>query len=153
MSTTIKQQVPEISLQYSSNVPKDKRIQLANSAQAFDVFWDYWDKGTLELQESLWVMLLNANHEILGVQLHSKGGLSATTLDLRHLLGLALKANAPFFVLAHNHPAGSITPSESDLALTKKVQEGAKMVDLALRDHLIISPFGYYYSFAEKGLL
>ena len=55
-------------------------------------------------------------------------------------------------VLVHNHPSGDPEPSEDDVALTEQVQEGAKLLDLCLMDHLIIGD-QTYYSFKERGLI
>ena len=65
---------------------------------------------------------------------------------------MALKANASSIIIAHNHPSGNLTPSESDVALTKKMKEAGVLLDLPVLDHLILTSEGYY-SFADEGLL
>ena len=52
----------------------------------------------------------------------------------------------------HNHPAGSLRPSDSDIRLTKKVKEVFESLEIRLLDHLIISEKGYF-SFLEGGIL
>ena len=74
-------------------------------------------------------------------------------LDLKVVFQYALKANASSIILAHNHPSGNLKPSESDLAITKKVEEAARLFDIKLLDHLILSPEERYYSMADEGNL
>ena len=59
---------------------------------------------------------------------------------------------ASAFVMAHNHPSGSLEPSEADIVLTKQIQMNAKVLTISLLDHLIITSQGYS-SFKVKGLL
>jgi len=55
-------------------------------------------------------------------------------------------------VAVHNHPSGNLKPSQSDIELTKKLKEAAKLIDITLLDHLIIGE-KKYYSFADEGML
>ena len=51
----------------------------------------------------------------------------------------ALKFNAAAVILAHNHPSGSATPSESDIALTKHLHKALALIDVTLLDHIVVS--------------
>lgn len=55
-------------------------------------------------------------------------------------------------MIAHNHPSGNLKPSSADGELTQKIASGAKLLDMKLLDHLIITSEGYY-SFVDEGLL
>jgi DNA repair protein RadC len=55
-------------------------------------------------------------------------------------------------ILAHNHPSGNLKPSEADVSLTKKIKEAAKLMDIQVLDHLLLSESGYF-SFADEGLI
>jgi len=68
------------------------------------------------------------------------------------LFSAALKAKASGIIMAHNHPSGNLTPSEADKELTNRIWQGGKILDIAILDHLIVSPHGYY-SFADEGIL
>jgi DNA repair protein RadC len=98
-------------------------------------------------------MYLNQANHILGLYHASTGGITGTIADIRIILSVALKILATSFVVAHNHPSGSLTPSRVDEELTKKLKESAKTMDIKLLDHLIISPQGTYYSFGDNSLL
>lgn len=55
-------------------------------------------------------------------------------------------------VLCHNHPSGNLKPSKADEQLTQKIKEAARLLDMTVLDHVIVSEEGYY-SFADEGLL
>ena len=63
-----------------------------------------------------------------------------------------LDYNAKSVILVHNHPAGSLKPSQSDILLTKKIKEVFEGIEIRLLDHIIISEKGYF-SFLEGGIL
>jgi DNA repair protein RadC len=82
----------------------------------------------------------------------SRGGISGTVADPKLIFAAALKASASSIILAHNHPSGSLKPSEADIRLTKKLKEGGLYLEIPVLDHIILSKEGYY-SFADEGLL
>ena len=89
---------------------------------------------------------------MLGIYEVFSGGISGTVVDLRLIFAAALKANAVSLIMIHNHPSGQIKPSEADKQITRKVKEAGGILDIALLDHLIITP-ETYYSFADDGAL
>jgi DNA repair protein RadC len=54
------------------------------------------------------------------------------------ILKNALLYNSTQLIIAHNHPAGTIKPSEQDIRLTQKLMESAELMDIRLLDHIII---------------
>ncbi|MDT0691823.1 JAB domain-containing protein, partial [Salegentibacter sp. F188] len=54
---------------------------------------------------------------------------------------------------SHNHPSGTLRPSEADKRLTEKIKNAAGLFDIKVLDHLIITPDGEFFSFADEGLL
>ena len=56
-------------------------------------------------------------------------------------------------ILAHNHPSGTLKPSEADKRLTQKITKAAELLDIKVLDHLILTPDGDYVSFADEGIL
>jgi len=87
---------------------------------------------------------------LLGIYPLSKGGVSGTMVDVKLLLASAIKANTSSIIVAHNHPSGNLKPSENDLRLTRRIKEGAKLLDITLLDHVIVTK-DTYYSFADDG--
>lgn len=87
-----------------------------------------------------------------GLDILSTGGITSTTVDPRLIFRRALESGAVSILVAHNHPSGSVRPSKADEALTQKIHQGAKYLDIKLIDHIIIGQNGYF-SFADNGLL
>ena len=147
---SIPMEVAEIKVSYSNTNPI--RVQVTNSQKMFEVIMKHWDLDILEYQEQVKVILLNRANIVLGIYEMSKGGISGTVVDIRIILGVALKCNASAIILVHNHPSGKLVPSEPDKAITKRLKEACNLLEVYLLDHLIISKFGYY-SFADEGTL
>jgi DNA repair protein RadC len=102
--------------------------------------------------EEFWVMFLNRANKIITAQKVGQGGITGTVADIRLILKNALDSFATGLVLCHNHPSGNLTPSNEDKELTQKVKQAAKLLDINILDHIIVSDAGYY-SFADEGLL
>ena len=146
-------QISEVKLTYQSKVKASDRIKIGHSQDAFNVFYDHWDQDTIEHIEEFKILLLNRANRILGVASLFKGGGSGTVIDQKVIFQYSLKANAHQIILAHNHPSCNLNPSEADISITKKIQRGSELLNIALIDHLIISPDKCFYSFADEGLL
>jgi len=141
--------IKEIKLSYSSNGIEN--VKITDSKSAYKLLLDNWDMDTIQLQEEFKVLLLNRANIVLGIYNLSKGGVSGTIVDVKLLLASAIKANASSVIVAHNHPSGNLNPSESDKRLTRKIKEGAKYLDIALLDHIIVTKESYY-SFSTDGI-
>ena len=70
-------------------------------------------------------------------------------VDTKLILAVALKCNASCIVLAHNHPSGSLKASAADITGTMALATLGKFQNVSVLDHIILSSFGGYYSFAE----
>ena len=118
----------------------------------YEVIMKHWNLEIIEYQEEVKVILLNRANIVLGIYEMSKGGISGTVVDIRIIIGVALKCNASSIILVHNHPSGKLVPSEPDKAITKRLKLACNLLELVLLDHLIISKYGYF-SFADDGSL
>ena len=143
-------EVAEIKVSYSNT--NLERIKVTNSQILYDLVLKQWNLDIIELQEEVKIVLLNRAQIVLGIYEMSKGGVSGTVVDIKIILGIALKCNASSIVIAHNHPSGSLQPSETDKSITKKLKEACKLLDLNLLDHLVVTTGGYY-SFSDNGIL
>jgi DNA repair protein RadC len=94
---------------------------------------------------------------LIAVREISKGTLNESLAHPREVFKPAITHSAYAFVLAHNHPSGDPTPSDSDLRLTRRIAECARLLQMQFLDHLIVgSPQGDrpgYFSFKEAGIL
>lgn len=102
--------------------------------------------------EECWVMLLNQASRLIDALRISQGGLASTQVDVRCILREALLKRATALVLCHNHPSGNTRPSADDDRLTQALSQAAKVMNIRMLDHLIVSDGGYY-SYADEGRL
>jgi DNA repair protein RadC len=98
------------------------------------------------------VVFLNRANRVKHYEIISEGGITATVADPRIILKKALEEDAVSIILFHNHPSGSIQPSKADEDLTKTISTAAKLFDIRVFDHIIVSDDGYF-SFADEGLI
>jgi len=146
-------QVAEIELIYKSKVKPSERPKVTTSRDAFNLFKQNWDENKIEFIEQFKVLFLNRSNKVLGIFEVSTGGVSGTVADPKVIFAAALKINASNIILCHNHPSGNLKPSQADEALTQKIKEAGKYLDLPVIDHLIITSEDGYFSFADEGLL
>jgi DNA repair protein RadC len=145
--------VAEVKISYSTHVKASERRSIAGSRDANEILILFWDKNTIEHVESMKIILLNRANKVLGIASLSTGGTSSCIVDVKTVFQYAIKANASSIILAHNHPSGNLKPSDQDLAITQKIKDAAKLLDISLLDHLIITACDGYYSMTDEGVL
>lgn len=102
--------------------------------------------------EEFWIILLNRANKVINKEPISKGGVTATVVEIKPVLIRLIETYASGVILCHNHPSGSLKPSSADIQLTKRLSEAAKIIETNVLDHIIITDAGYY-SFADEGML
>jgi DNA repair protein RadC len=102
--------------------------------------------------EEFWIIYLNNSNKVLQKSQLSKGGITGTLVDVRLVLKKALELGATGLILVHNHPSGTLKPSEADKQITKKLKLAGLSLDIKILDHLIITEKAYF-SFADEALL
>lgn len=117
-----------------------------------DVFEIFQSSLADKQYEEFWILLLNRANKIINKFAISEGGISGTVVDPKKVFNKAIEHNASSIILCHNHPSGSIEPSEADIKLTRKLKEGGEFLDLPVLDHIIIGD-EKYYSFKDEGKL
>ena len=140
--------VSEIKVSYSNK--NTVKIKVTGSQIIYDLILSQWNSNIIEYQEEVKIILLNRSNIVLGIYEMSKGGITGSVVDIRIIMGVALKCSASSMIMVHNHPSGKLTPSDSDKLITRKLKEACDLLDVSLLDHLIISKEGYY-SFADEG--
>lgn len=143
--------VTEIKVSYTTNIKPSERYQVKSSQDIYQLLLSRYE-NFMEHHEEIWAVYLNRSNKVLGVSKISQGGVSETTCDPKLVIQIALKANASSIIVTHNHPAGSVEPSEADKRVTRKIKSACEFLDMQLLDHVIIS-HSNYYSFADSGLL
>ena len=71
----------------------------------------------------------------------------------REILRPVVVAAGYAFVIAHNHPSGEPSPSDSDRRVTQRIKDAASTLMVHLLDHVVIGSPGRYFSFREAGLV
>ena len=89
--------------------------------------------------EELWIALTNRSSFVISA-------------DLRIILKAAINALATGIILCHNHPSGNIRPSQQDDHLTQHLRDAARLLDMQLLDHIVLTD-GSYYSYSDEGTL
>ena len=134
--------VSDINLTYSPKFKIKDLPRVKNSEEVAEVFRPYF-KPFMQHREAFYIMCLNRNNKVLGVHLISIGGQSGTMVDPKLVFQTALLTNSASIVLAHNHPSGNKKPSYPDIEMTKKIVNGAKLLQIAVYDHIIMTEESY----------
>ena len=105
-----------------------------------------------EKNEVFAVLFMDNHRRLLAFEKMFRGTINETAVYPRCIIQKALEYNAARLIIAHNHPSGTVLPSEADIKLTKDLAGILTLIDIKLVDHLIIT-HQETYSFAEKGIL
>lgn len=103
-------------------------------------------------QEHFLAVTINGANEVLNVRVVSIGLIDRSPVHPREVFADALTDRASGIIVAHNHPAGSLEPSPSDIDATKQIKEAGEIIGIEVLDHIIFNRKGYY-SFLESGRL
>lgn len=102
--------------------------------------------------EEFKALFLNNRNSLLAVETIQKGTVNKSVVYPRKIVERGLYHHASSLIVAHNHPAGILTPSEDDIKVTKKILDALKLVDIILLDHVIIAG-NKYFSFKEEKIV
>lgn len=129
-----------------SDLPKKK---ITSPQDFFDLFNPIMKEESKEVFLVAW---LSTSNRVQGFEIVSSGTLSSAAVDPRGVFRSAIVANAANLIVAHNHPSENLEPSNEDIALTKKLVEAGKLIEINIYDHLIFAGDSYT-SFVEKRLI
>jgi len=103
-------------------------------------------------REIFMVIFLNGQNQVIKMEELFTGSLTTSAIYPREVVQKVLDYDAASVILVHNHPSGSLTPSNSDRAVTKKLQTALAAIDVEILDHLIVGG-NEFFSFADHRLL
>lgn len=103
-------------------------------------------------KEHFWIIGLNTMNKILFIELISVGTVNQTLISPMETFSIALQKQSVKIIMVHNHPSGSINPSDADKNLTDYMIQVGLFLNIPIEDHLIIGEKSYY-SFNDNGLL
>ena len=101
--------------------------------------------------EEFWIIYLNNSNKIISKSQLSKGGITGTLVDVRIVFKTALEMGATALILCHNHPSGTLVPSDADKQITRKLKLAGESLEIKVLDHLIVTEASYF-SFADEGI-
>ena len=107
--------------------------------------------GYLE-HEEVHVLYLDIKLKFITSECVYKGTLDKSMLEPREIFAGALKINAACFILAHNHPSGDPSPSDTDIASTRRIRDCGNILGIRMFDHIIVGN-GRYVSLKEEGII
>ncbi|MDE5790547.1 MAG: DNA repair protein RadC [Muribaculaceae bacterium] len=138
----------EITRRYNREKVGDKYV--INSSQSiYDLMRS--EIGNLS-HEEIWTIYLGRRNDVILKKRITTGSAVASIFDVKAILKEALLLEAQGLVLVHNHPSGNLVPSIQDDQITKKMKEGAQVMEMRMIDHLIVSSSGFY-SYYDSGRL
>lgn len=94
-------------------------------------------------KEQLRGLYLNSRHELIYEEIITVGTLTANLIHPREVFQPAITRGAAAVIIAHNHPSGSIAPTDSDLTVTTQLKAAGHILGIDLLDHLIIAGSSY----------
>lgn len=100
--------------------------------------------------EEFWLLHLNRSGKLLHKERLSAGGVAGTVVDAKMIFKSAVQYLSSAIIVVHNHPSGSLKPSQNDINITRKLIEAGKVLDIVVNDHIIISESGYT-SYSDDG--
>ena len=101
--------------------------------------------------EEFWIISLNNSNKVISKSQLSKGGITGTLVDVRIVFKTALEMGATALILCHNHPSGTLIPSDADRQITRKLKLAGDSLEIKVLDHLIVTETSYF-SFADEGI-
>ena len=97
-------------------------------------------------------MLLNTKNQVLGISQVYIGNVNTSVVRAAEVFRPAIRQNCPSIIVVHNHPSGDPTPSPEDVAVTQQLVEAGKLLDIEMRDHIVIGSGNRFVSLKERGL-
>jgi DNA repair protein RadC len=135
-------------LEFARRRIKPEGAKIETRADLIPHVWHYADRK----QEHFLCASINGANELLNVRVISIGLIDRTPAHPREVFAEALADRASAIIVAHNHPAGSLEPSLSDIEITNQLKAAGTVMGIALLDHIIFNRSGYF-SFLEAGRL
>ncbi len=101
-----------------------------------------------EKQEKFICVFLDTKKNVIKWECIFEGTANRSIVHAREVFHAAVKYQAVYLIIVHNHPSGDPTPSKADIILTENLKECGKMIDIPIIDHVIIGK-NKYYSFYD----
>lgn len=132
--------MPEFCSRYYKDKYQKNNDNTINNENIGDIILRYFIGAD---EEQFLLMLLDPKGKRLFCDIISKGSISASDVNIKKILQLAVKYKAGGAVIAHNHPSGIPLPSQADVNVTVTLKKSLKAIGVLLLDHIIVSDMEY----------
>jgi DNA repair protein RadC len=102
--------------------------------------------------EAFYVICLDSQNKVNHAAKVHEGTINEAPVYPRLIVETALRHQANSIIISHNHPGGSLNPSNADIEVTKRISSAVEAISIKVVDHIIVAG-EHYYSFAENGRL
>ena len=123
---------------------------IKTSREAADHFRAYFAEAAK--REQFVCAYMNSQNRLISTEVLFVGSISTSAVYPREVVQRILDLGAAAVMFSHNHPSGELTPSNSDRAVTKKLETALSAIDVDVLDHIIIGG-SEYFSFSDHRLL
>jgi DNA repair protein RadC len=141
--------VGTLKLARTIHAPKDQGCKINCPDDAFQLL--RYEIGHL-LNEVAIILCLDTKNRVISKAQVSVGSLSAAIVHPRELYKQAILRSSASIIFVHNHPSGDCTPSQEDIALSRRLKECGDLIGIELLDSLVISSDSYV-SIKERGMI
>lgn len=135
-------------LEFSRRRIKPEGLKITFPADVLPLIRHYADRK----QEHFLCVSVNGANEVIAVRVVSVGLVNKTQVHPREVFADPIIDRASSIIVAHNHPAGDVSPSKEDIEITKQLKSAGGILGIKLLDHIIFNNKGYH-SFLESGSL
>lgn len=101
-------------------------------------------------RENFVVLCLNTKNEPTNIHTAHIGSINASFAHPREILKTAILSNSSSIIVCHNHPSGTLTPSDEDIDFTHNLRDACDIMGINLTDHIILGHNGDFLSFKEE---
>lgn len=136
----------------SKRLHRDSKKELVKADKPESVVEYYKEHLRTQDRECFVLVLLNSQNGILRDYIVNIGTNNCSVVDTAFVLRKVLNSTSTNFIILHNHPSGHTNPSNSDVEITMRIRDGAKLLGLNLLDSIIIGD-NKFYSFKQEGRL
>ena len=137
----------ELGLRISSYRPNKYKVK-----NPWDIYKYYMEGLRYKQNEVFKVVLLNTKNEIITDVDVSVGTLNSSLVHPREVFKEAIRRSSNKMILIHNHPSGSVEPSNEDKNITDRLIKCGELIGIEVIDHIIIGD-GLYFSFKENMII
>lgn len=132
-----------------SHMQAERKLNFANAKSVADY---YMERLRHLEQEQCILVLLDGKNRLISDCMMSLGTVNTTIVSPREIFIRAMKEEAAYIIILHNHPSGDANPSRQDRLMTNRLKEVSELVEIPLLDHIIIGD-NQFFSFKQNRLI